>query len=126
LQTILLHLQDDSDNSSGFPDPRVCSESSSGTIRVLGIVLVPLPNSSIRAAPPAGDGSLTHISSISALSFGCAVDVFFAGFWLPAMVTASTCQGVRVMLSGEICLTDRFWLSVSLATIQRCAVAAAA
>jgi hypothetical protein len=120
LQTIRLHLQDDSDNGSGSPDPHAYAGSSSGTTPGFRIVLIPLLNSSIRLAPPAGEGTITHISSISALSFGCAVDVYFAGFWHPAVVTKSTGQGVWVMLLGKRCLagTDSVWRSVLLAFIH--------
>jgi hypothetical protein len=35
----------------------------------------------IRPNPPAGEGSVTHISSITALRNGDAVDVWYRGHW---------------------------------------------
>lgn len=43
-----------------------------------------------------------HISSMTALTYGVAVDVFWAWAWLPAMVLNTKVQGVNVMLVGAI------------------------
>ena len=61
-----------------------------------------LSSGSIRPQPPEGEGSLMHISSMTALTYGVAVDVFWAWAWLPAMVLNTKVQGVNVMLVGAI------------------------